>query len=185
MKVLCISGHAQSGKDTSAQIIRKILWGYGEKVLITHNADLLKFICEKFFGWDGNKDERGRPMLQYIGTDVIRTQEPDFWVGFIIRILRFFPDKWDYVIIPDCRFPNEINLLRDEGFDVTHIRIERAVTPNGLTGEQAAHSSETALDGVAADVVIKNDGSIVDLTRACTDVIIPMQQEKSGSNWLA
>ena len=63
-KVICLSGKAQAGKDTSAEIIRKLLLGYGERVLIIHYADLLKFMCKQLFHWNGEKDERGRHLLQ-------------------------------------------------------------------------------------------------------------------------
>ena len=163
MRVFCISGRAQHGKDTAAQMIRRILWGYGKKVLIIHYADLLKFMCKQLFAWDGNKDDRGRTLLQYVGTDVIRTQHPDFWVEYIANVLRLFGHEWDYVLIPDCRFPNEISFLSDNGFNVTHIRIERDNFDSGLTAAQLSHPSETALDGVTPDVLVQNDGSLSDL----------------------
>ena len=103
LKVICISGKARSGKDTSAEALRKILWGYGKRVLIIHNADLLKYICKTLFLWDGKKDARGRHILQYVGTDIVRAQRPDFWVDYIISILTLFGDSWDYVLIPDCQ----------------------------------------------------------------------------------
>ena len=71
MRIIAISGHAQNGKDTTANIIKKHLEERGDKVLIVHYADLLKFICTKYFDWDGQKDEKGRHLLQYIGTDII------------------------------------------------------------------------------------------------------------------
>lgn len=171
MKVICISGHAQSGKDFSADMIRLGLWGYGKRVLITHYADLLKFVCEKFLNWDGKKNDEGRRLLQYVGTDIIRAENPDYWVNFIIDMLKFFPTQWDYVIIPDCRFPNEIEKMRKAGFDVTHIRIEREGFDNGLSDEQKNHSSETALDGMSADIVVRNDGTIVDLCRTLHNIV--------------
>ena len=106
MKVICISGKARHGKDTLAGILKNHLEDQGNRVLIAHFGDLVKYICEKFFDWDEQKDERGRTLLQYVGTDVVRTQEPNFWTDFIKKVLTLFPDEWDYVLIPDCRFPN-------------------------------------------------------------------------------
>ncbi len=171
MKIICISGHARSGKDTSAKILRQIFWGYGKRVLITHYADLLKFICEKFLGSDGAKDENGRHLLQYVGTDVVRKQEPDFWVNFIIEVLKFFPDQWDYVLIPDCRFANEIEKLREAGFDTVHIRIERDSFDNGLSEEQKNHISETSLDNEDADYIIHNTGTVADLYKELYSIV--------------
>ena len=107
MKIICISGKARHGKDTLAGILKDSLEDKGQRVLITHFGDLLKYICTTFFEWDGKKDEQGRALLQYVGTNVIRNQEPDFWIDFVITVLSFFMDEWDYVLIPDCRFPNE------------------------------------------------------------------------------
>lgn len=160
MKIICISGHAQNGKDTVARMLLEELEENGFRVLTAHYADLVKYICRTFFGWDGAKDEYGRTLLQYVGTDVVRKADPDYWVDFIIQMLRFFGDNWDVVLIPDTRFPNEIRSLQDEGFDVTHLRVERPGFNNGLTEEQKNHPSETALDHTVPDVRIVNDGSL-------------------------
>lgn len=165
MKIFCISGKAGSGKDTAAGLMQNYLRGDGQRVLILHYADLLKFMCKQLFGWDGKKDERGRHLLQYVGTDVVRKKNPDLWVGFVEWELKLFPDYWDYVIIPDCRFPNEITILIQGGFDVTHIRVQREGCKGGLTQEQREHASETALDGTIADYTLENNGTIADLAR--------------------
>lgn len=163
MKVIAISGHAQNGKDTVAGIIRDTLKSNGDRVLVTHYADLLKYMCRTFFDWDGSKDERGRHILQYVGTDIIRKQAPDFWVDFISNVLTYFRDNWDWVIIPDSRFPNEINKLISNGFDVTHVRVVRPNFKSPLTEEQQKHLSETALDDVKPNFYIYNEGSIEEL----------------------
>ena len=178
MKVVCISGRAQHGKDTSAEMMRKYLWGYGKKVLITHYADLLKYICRQFFHWNGEKDERGRTLLQYVGTDVVRVQRPDFWVKFISDVLDMFDNEWDYVLIPDCRFPNEVSMLRSRGFDVVHVNVVRDGYDNGLTDEQRSHPSETAMDGIVADFIIENNGGLTDLNRAVIQFIQPIYEHE-------
>ena len=135
MKVITISAKAKSGKDFCANLIKQKLETRGNKVLITHYADLLKYICKTFFNWDGKKNMEGRTLLQYVGTDVIRQKNPDYWVNFLIGIFNLFPDEWDYVLIPDTRFPNENNLLK-EYYDVTTVRVTRPNYDNGLTEEQ-------------------------------------------------
>lgn len=96
---------------------------------------------------------------------MVRQKRPDFWVSFLVNVLDLFPDEWDYVLIPDCRFPNEIEAMRNAGFDVTHLRIVRPNFNSPLTVEQQQHPSETALDSYHADYVICNDGTISDLKR--------------------
>lgn len=49
MKVICISGKAQHGKDTSANLLKMMLEADGYKVLIAHYGDLVKYICKTFF----------------------------------------------------------------------------------------------------------------------------------------
>ena len=95
MKVILVSGKAQNGKDTVAQIMATSLKSDGKHVLVTHYADLLKFICKNYFGWNGEKDEAGRRMLQYVGTDVIRNQNPSLWVDFLALMLKYFHENWD------------------------------------------------------------------------------------------
>lgn len=164
MKVILISGHAQHGKDTVAEMLRDHIQAvkFGS-VTITHFADPLKFICREYFGWSGKKNETGRKLLQYVGTDVIRHMKPDFFVDFIGDIIRFFFATNDFVIIPDTRFPNEINCLKAKGFDVIHLRVERPGFTSVLTNEQMLHSSETALDNIQPDHIIVNDGTINEL----------------------
>jgi len=142
-----------------------LLEAEGHSVLVAHYADAVKFVCRSFFGWDGNKDEYGRGLLQYVGTDVVRAKDEDFWVRFLSDILCMFSDEWDYVIIPDTRFPNEIEYLKRRGFDATHVRIVRPGFDNGLTEEQKKHKSETALDGSEPDATIINAGDLAALTR--------------------
>lgn len=159
MKVILISGHAQHGKDTAAKIMQTRLRIRGYRVLITHYADLLKFMCKQYFDWDGEKDEHGRALLQRVGTDIVRAKNPDFWVEYMAAILGFFQEEWDVVIIPDTRFPNEVDMLRDRGFDVVHVRVVRPDFENDLTPEQRMHPSETALDDVEPDAIINNGGA--------------------------
>lgn len=171
MKVIAISGRAQHGKDTIASMMKKQLDDGDTKILITHYADLLKYICKEFLGWDGKKDEDGRRLLQHVGTDLIRRKAPDFWVDFIISMLTFFKDRWDYVFIPDVRFENEISKLRQSGFDVIHIHVERPYFDDNLTGDLASHVSENGINDIESDFYIHNNGTLEDLNIKITEWI--------------
>ena len=157
LKIILISGKAQHGKDTAAQLLKKAMEADGKRVLIAHYADLLKYLCKTYFAWSGEKDERGRELLQRIGTDVIRKQMPDYWVKFMSEFLSMFYAEWDYVIIPDCRFPNEIEFFNRTEFDTASVRIYRPDFESTLTAEQQKHASETALDWFDFDYYIDND----------------------------
>ena len=162
MQVICISGKAQHGKDTTAGIVKNLLEYMDHKVLIMHYADLLKYICKTYFGWDGNKDDKGRTLLQYVGTDVVRAKDPEYWAKFVLNFLKLFKDEWEYVLIPDCRFPNEIMTFMGE-LPVVHWRVTRPNFKSPLSEEQQNHPSEIALDDFPANELIVNDGSLDDL----------------------
>ena len=95
MKVILISGKARHGKDTTAGFLKSALEADDSSVLVAHYGDLVKYVCKTFFGWDGEKDEKGRTLLQKVGTDAIRAKRPDYWVSFISDMMGFFPGEWD------------------------------------------------------------------------------------------
>lgn len=170
MKVILISGKAQHGKDTLAGMLKNHLEDKSYRVLIAHYGDLVKYVCEKFFNWDGNKDEAGRTLLQYVGTDVVRKQNENFWAGFIKDILTMFSHEWDYVLIPDTRFVNEVECF-DGDIDSSLVRIYRPNYDSGLTPQQLSHPSETALDDYEYDYFVINDGSLQDLENKVPEIL--------------
>lgn len=150
------------GKDSSANILKELLEQDNKKVLITHYADLLKYLCKSIFNWNGIKDDLGRSILQKVGTDTIRKQNPDYWVNFISDFLKMFNTEWDYVLIPDCRFPNEVTKMKN-CFDTFAVRVTRLNYESGLTEEQKQHSSETALDNYQFDYYIDSKSGLENL----------------------
>ena len=173
MKVILICGKAESGKDTAAGFMESWCKANGKRVMVTHYADLLRYICAKYLGWDGKKDEAGRKLLQTVGTDIFRKEYPDIWVDHIAAVLKCLGHNWDFVIIPDCRFPNEVTRLKDQGFDVTTARIIReGVTNNGrISDRQRTHSSETSMDEWDADTEIYNNDGISELESAVCEAM--------------
>ncbi len=127
-------------------------------MLITHFADLLKFICKNYFDWDGKKNDNGRELLQYVGTDVIREIKPNYWVDSVREIISFFSGEWDYVLIPDCRFENE--MMWDESYNTTNVKVVRKNFESPLTIEQQNHISETALDNWNFDYIIESESGV-------------------------
>ena len=160
MKIISISGKMRHGKDTSANFIKKELEEQGKRVLIIHYGDYLKFLLKNYYGWSGNKADKGsRELLQHFGTDIIRKQEPYFWVDNVIHFLKLTQADWDFVLIPDTRFPDEIvrqiNAFGRE--NVLTIRVDRLdFTPEGTTQEQLQHESEVALDHYPFDYYFYN-----------------------------
>lgn len=161
VKVILISGKARHGKDTFAEKFKEYAEKNDKNVLTIRYGDILKYVCKEYFNWDGVKDEHGRTMLQYVGTEIVRNNNPDAWVNCVIELVKGFKNLYDYVLIPDTRFPNEISKWMGTGIDYISVRINRYdvdgnVYDNGLNEKQKQHLSETALDNNVFDYTIDN-----------------------------
>jgi hypothetical protein len=110
-----------------------------------------------------------RTGLQYLGTDVRRAQDPDWWVkrslGEAVRALA----AQRSVLYTDCRFPNEVGGARRIGCLTVRLDIsaetqaQRLAARDGLRPDPEAlrHPSETVLDDYERfDVRVSNDGDI-------------------------
>lgn len=159
MKIILISGKAEAGKTTTAKYLKNKLGEQGKTSAIVPYGQYVKDTAKMLFNWDGNKDKNGRALLQWWGTDVVRKKYPNFWVDTVIRLARIMNRDvgFDFLIIDDCRFPNEIEDWKRDIFDVwdvVTVRIERSGHENSLTEKQRQHPSECALDGYNFDVTI-------------------------------
>jgi len=158
---ILISGRAGVGKSLTGNLLVEALKKKGYKSSIRNFADRLKDCAIEYFNWDGDKDIRGRILLQEVG-DVGRQYDKDTWVSQlvdnVVDDLRF-----DIVIATDWRFPNELEYLESNNFQVLTIRVN-APRRESLKGtENYNHISETSLpemDNDLYDCTIDNDGSI-------------------------
>lgn len=173
--IITFSGKAHHGKDTAAEIVGGLLTKYNlGKYTVIHYADYLKMVCSKYFGWDGKKDEAGRTLLQHVGTDIVRATYPTFWAATVARLLDVLGSEMGTILIPDTRFPDEITLLKEYGYDVLSVNVVRlnddgSVYESSLTEEQKQHPSETALDGYNFDYTIRAKSGIDNLTHECEE----------------
>lgn len=142
-KVVAITGLKGSGKDEVAKVLIKY-FGY-KKIAF---ADLLKDIVAKLYGWPREGLEGTTPKwrewretvdehwgitprcaLQKVGTDLIRNQlHQDLWAKRLVQIMK--KSKHKKFVITDCRFENEIGILKNSDFDVHFWRIERGERPD-------------------------------------------------------
>jgi hypothetical protein len=145
MRHIGLIGLAGSGKDTAAEALEKTHCRYAF-------AGRLKSIA-RLFGWDGQKDERGRALLQDLGM-AGRKYDQDIWVNGIKRLLgpEVLKSK---LVFTDVRFQNEADYIRSIGGTIVRI-----VRP-GQAAEN--HESELNQSAVAADIEVVNDGTIEDL----------------------
>lgn len=178
MTTLLISGKAGHGKDTFADILRDNLQIIGKKVLIIHFADLVKEFARLYYNWNGDKNVEGRALLQYIGTDLMRAYDADYWARIVGEFLAAADKDFDIALIPDNRFVNEINVVKQYCPQAKTIRVQRwnedgtaYVNPN-LTNVQLQHPSETSLDNYQFDYLINNHSGDMDcLLKAAAGLI--------------
>jgi len=177
-RIFLISGKAQHGKDLSARILKEKLGE--ENTLIVHFADYLKMIAEKYMGWDGQKDLKGRTLLQWLGTDRIRIElrKATYWADRVCEVIDILQDKYDYFIVPDTRFFNEIYSVKAMfPENTTTVRVERLNFENTLTEEQRKHLSEIQLDCFEFDYYIKSESGEDNLTNAVCDFLLWSEKE--------
>lgn len=162
MDIITISGEAEAGKSTLAEIIKKSK--PDQKVAIVHYGDFLKLVAEKCYGWSGLKDEEGRSLLQTVGTEKGRKVSEDFWITYVVLTAQLLEaDDFDLLILPDCRFPNEIDTWKKTTFHTFAVHLERENHENVLTEEQRQHPSETALSSYNFDYMAKAE-NLLDLS---------------------
>ena len=88
--------------------------------------------------------------------------------------------NYEYVLIPDARFPNEIRKWWQTDFDSITVRIERmnkddTEYDNGLSEEQKQHPSETELDDWIFNYHVYNK-YVTDLQNAARGIFKEMEK---------
>lgn len=100
--------------------------------------------------------ETPRQLLQFVGTDYVRSERDSYWVDKVVEQIKKIGGK---VLIADVRFPNEIKAIKDLGGKI--IRLNRKdIVPTGQ------HESDTALAALNPDLdlmLIKGDLKILEM----------------------
>lgn len=192
VNLVLISGKAGAGKTTISDYLFHELINKFPDLSIEYQplAKPVKEIAYNSFGWDGKKDEKGRRLLQVIGTEAGRAYDEDIWVKYLENYITgnlFIPN---IVLVDDCRFPNEIDYFtRNFLFDVTTIRVKRL--HYGLDWNLSSHLSETSLPEIDLEHIeyypalpdlrynfsIFNDGTIEDLYNKLGGVIAHLENK--------
>lgn len=214
-----IVGSIGSGKDTAARYLAD---ARGWKRLSF--AGPLKDAVSMIFGWprdflEGHTDQSrywrdqvdpwwahrlGLPdltprwVLQYMGTNVMRNHfHTDIWIAATERQVAASLNSGVNVVISDCRFANELQMIRDQGGKLIEIR--RGASADTLPWAACAqrqnlasaseladlkqqgqvmevrypevHPSEWSWVGLPVDQVIDNSGTVEQLHRVLDDFV--------------
>lgn len=171
-KVIGLSGYAQVGKDTVAQVlvqkyaferiafadsIRNFLYEVDPIVGYTANEPLYLSRLVDRDGWEAaKKNPEVRRMLQRTGVAARNQWQKDFWIAQALK--KMLPAGPRQYVITDVRFPNEASAIRLLGGEIWRVTRGDAKAVN-------SHVSESALDNFKFDKVIENIGTINDLEK--------------------
>ena len=214
--IVGITGFIGSGKDTVAKMLV-------EKGAVQDSfASPLKDLCASVFGWDrhmlegdtvASRDFREtadiywtrklgidnftpRLALQLLGTDIMRTHfNQDIWLDSLEYRIRKNEQQDTMVVVSDCRFKNELDLIKELNGIVVHVirdelpewyetavHANKGSVPAKHTMETRfakVHASEWKWVGYDFDFVIKNSGTLEDLQTEVDSMYSDMQNRKS------
>ncbi|WP_431980802.1 hypothetical protein [Streptomyces qinglanensis] len=180
---IALIGKARSGKDTVATVLTRhaayTRLAFADElkraVLRVDPFVPLQFsqmpvrlsVAVRRFGWETAKEAfpEIRRLLQEYG-QTVRETDPEFWVRPVQAKVRQ-GTRWNMpCVVADVRYGNELAALQDEGAVV--VRVTRP--GSGLAGDAGDHESETELDGVQPDYVLRNGGTLAQLRARVRDL---------------
>lgn len=156
--IIAFAGRKQSGKTTCSEFVQKLanasLQPFNSAKIYNFADPLKRDICMNILGltqdqcygtdeqknelvecfWDG-KQLSAREVMQIVGTDMFRTMQTNVWSAATIRKIQ--AENPSMAIVADCRFPNEVDAIKDAGGTVIKL------TRNPYNSD---HMSEIALD---------------------------------------
>lgn len=164
MKLVALTGLPRCGKDTFATRLMSD-HGYAQHAFaaplkqaaaILLGREVWEMNGEHGFDREAILPEWGfttRWFLQVFGTECLRDQvRQDFWIQKMRLQLDAAERTGRNIVITDCRFTNEAQLVREMGGRVIEIRRPGCVA--------SSHISDA---GVKADMVVMNDRTVADL----------------------
>jgi len=142
-------GKAGSGKTTMSRLLVK---RFGFKRLSF--AKPMKQITQNIIFWRPLDKKRDRVFLQILGDGAREKIAKNVWIRRMEFTLRKLEDDgFVDIVIDDCRYLNEAQFLKDNGF-VTIKLFGRAYS------DVPKHVSETELDQISADYKIDTGGTV-------------------------
>lgn len=178
MTLIALTGKKQSGKNTVASIISKLV--QPRKVHELAFADPLKDeVCKAMNitrSYLEAHKSNFRLILQGWGTDYRRQLCDDrYWLSkFMLRLSGIDNASNPMVIVTDVRFKNEAELIRNINGII--IGIQKVDRTNSSIDD--SHSSETELHNIKCDEIIYNNGTFEQLKQQVAKMLIKMKEIK-------
>jgi hypothetical protein len=182
MKIIGLGHYSRTGKDSLANALVASLHELDPKLRVVKLpfAWKLKDVACQLYGWAGLKDmayydtkehehERdvvipaiGKTPVQIwvaLGTPAIREQVHDrTWIDYVLHAV-----DTDVLIIPDVRFPNEVEAIKDHGG-----KLVKVVRPG--YGPRKTKADRALLGWDGWDYVFGGSGQMLELQRRASDM---------------
>ncbi|MEY8748904.1 AAA family ATPase [Alkalicoccobacillus gibsonii] len=161
MKNLAFMGKMRSGKDTVASILSE-----NNQVESLAFGDGIKEVAWKYFP-ELMKQGKQRKLLQEIG-QTFRRHHQHVWINHLDR--RFKRSNMPNVFVTDLRQPNEHFYLKQNGFTIVKVHVDRDIQIERLKASgdhyelaDLDHETEKHIDYLPFDYTVFNNGSLEDL----------------------
>lgn len=146
--IILIAGKARSGKGTIAKHLEQIYLKQNKKVVISPYTKYLKQYIEEITKRKIDDENKPRDLLQQISSKLIKgiLNKQDFFIDRQIEDIEIYSYFMEVIIIPDVRFPREIEEIKNRFPNVISIGVNRVNYTSDLTLEQKQDITETSLD---------------------------------------
>lgn len=146
--IFCVCGKARSGKSLVGKYINDKLQEDGYKIIVSPYTKYLKKYISEITGQEITDDNKPRDLLQQISSEIIKGElgNNNFFINRQIEDIDLYSYFFDIVIIPDVRFPKEIEVLKERYENVISIGVNRVDYKSDLTLQQQKDKTEISLD---------------------------------------
>lgn len=156
MRIIAFTGKKGHGKSTASKKVEDMLFADGQNVVRINFKDslvkkmrecangLLKDIAEHYSTTvDTLFDEKPpimRKLMQFVGTDVYRSTDDNFWVSSWEKKIEPYRRSDVIIIVDDVRFKNEFDIIKNNGGEIYRIVATNKPIPTDV------HQSETEME---------------------------------------
>lgn len=176
-----ILGEIRAGKDTVAKQIEYKTDGFVYHFAFSEGIhEVINMVMPEIYA-----QGKPREALQVLG-QAFRQIKPDVWIDHLFNDVEFsYISKYNRnMIITDVRQPNEAKRLQEEGFHIIKvvsdkdIRLQR-INQNGdnFDNSMLDHETETAVHQCTYDYLIRNNGSLEDLSNRVDEILTDIMEK--------